>query len=172
MSATKKIIYSVIALTVVSSGIAAAAIISNNLNNQKNSQNNDYKAPENLDNETNGATATPIATSTNSVNSQQTGSKFRDGTYTVTANYNTPENIESITVTLALNNGIIESSSFTSGAVNGTSRRYSRLFADNYKPFVVGKSIDTLRLGAIAGASLTTIGFNNALVKVREQASN
>lgn len=172
MNATKKILYSVIALAVVSSGIAGAAIISNNLNNQKNIQNNDSKAPKNLDNDTNGATATPIATSTNSGNSPQTGLKFRDGTYTVTANYNTPENIESITVTLALKNGVIESSSFTSGAAKGKSLRYSRLFADNYKPFVVGKSIDTLRLDTIAGASLTTIGFNNALVKVREQASN
>lgn len=50
------------------------------------------------------------------------------------------------------------------------SARFQDLFAQNYKPLVIGKNIDEVQLGKVSGSSLTPMGFNDALAKIKTQA--
>jgi hypothetical protein len=54
---------------------------------------------------------------------------------------------------------------------NDPSRGYQEKFAAAVPDEVTGKSIDDLTVGKIAGASGCSDGFNDALAKIREQAS-
>jgi hypothetical protein len=74
-----------------------------------------------------------------------------------------------VTVTLASNKITtvsIDSSSITSG----TSYEYTSLFADGINQAVDGQNINDVQVGRISGASLTPIGFNNALQTIKNDA--
>jgi uncharacterized protein with FMN-binding domain len=96
--------------------------------------------------------------------------KYKDGTYTATASYMSPGGSDDLTVSLTLKNGVVTDSTVTPGAHDGKSSRYQDKFIAGYKNLVIGKSIDTLKLGAVSGASLTPVGFNAAVVKIKTQA--
>lgn len=52
----------------------------------------------------------------------------------------------------------------------GIAKAYQGLFQQNYAPQVNGKKIDTIKLGAVGGSSLTSGGFNAALQAIQDQA--
>jgi hypothetical protein len=54
---------------------------------------------------------------------------------------------------------------------NDTSRGYQERFAAAVPGEVIGKPIADLTVGKLAGASGCADGFNDALAKIREQAS-
>ena len=97
-------------------------------------------------------------------------SNYKNGTYTATGSYDSPAGMESINVSITLNNGIVTASSVTNMAGDRTSSRYQTRFIGGYQPYVVGKSIDSIKLGVISGSSLTPIGFNNALATIKAKA--
>lgn len=53
---------------------------------------------------------------------------------------------------------------------NDTSRGYQERFAAAVPDEVIGKSIDEVRVGKLAGASGCADGFNNAVAAIRDQA--
>lgn len=95
---------------------------------------------------------------------------YRDGTYTAEGSYNTPGGDESITITVTLQNGLVTSTSATSTPMDSDAQEYQDAFKSAYKGQVVGKKVDNLRLSRVAGSSLTSIGFNNALDQIKNQA--
>ncbi len=97
-------------------------------------------------------------------------SSYKDGSYSATGSYGSPAGTESVKVTLALKNGIIESADVVGEANDHTSKRYQDMFISNYKQYVVGKNIDSVNLDKISGSSLTPVGFNNAVAKIRTEA--
>jgi len=51
------------------------------------------------------------------------------------------------------------------------SARFQKIFTDNYKPMVIGKSLDEVcTLGKVSGSSLTPMGFDAACVKIQAEA--
>lgn len=77
-----------------------------------------------------------------------------------------------MTITLALADDTITAVDVEPMPVNNdTSRGYQERFAAAVPDEVVGRSIDDLEVGIIAGASGCADGFNDALDKVREEAS-
>src|SRR5205823_2890256 len=70
-----------------------------------------------------------------------TASPYKDGTYSVDGNYTTPDGPESIGVTVTLKNGIVTDTSLTEHPRHPQSFQFEGIFADNYKPLVVGKDI-------------------------------
>jgi hypothetical protein len=48
--------------------------------------------------------------------------------------------------------------------------QFEGMFADSYKPLVVGKSVDSINLDKVSGSSLTPKGFNDALDQIKSQA--
>ena len=97
-------------------------------------------------------------------------SKYKDGTYGATGTYRTPESVETISVTLTLANDVVTDVTSTISASAPESAQYQRSFLNNYKAFVVGKSIGSLKLSQVSGSSLTSGGFNSALSQIKAKA--
>jgi len=120
--------------------------------------------------------STPAAGSTSESSSGDAGSgadasALKDGTYTEDGSYNSPGGEESITVKLTLAGGVIEDLDVTSNATNPNSKKYQGEFVDGINDVVVGKSIDDLNVSKVAGSSLTSGGFNDAIDKIIADAS-
>jgi len=95
---------------------------------------------------------------------------YTDGTYTSVGNYISPGGEEQIKVVLDLRDGIVIDVQLDPLAERPTSVFFQRRFESAYKELVVGKSIDEVSLDVVAGSSLTPIGFNDALQKIRDMA--
>ncbi|MDB5182611.1 MAG: hypothetical protein JWO47_395 [Candidatus Saccharibacteria bacterium] len=122
---------------------------------------------------TDTTTPTPAATDTTTTTTPTTDtstSSFKDGTYTATADYATPENTENIKVTVTLKDGIVTDTSAAASAISRESKEYATEFVQNYKSFVVGKSIASIKLSRVSGSSLTSQGFNDAISQIENQA--
>jgi uncharacterized protein with FMN-binding domain len=123
----------------------------------------------------------PIAQTSTGDNSQNTPtppatppvaitSTYKDGTYSADGSYNSPGGPDSISVTLTLKNDIVTDTNVVPNPGDRTSARYQNMFVSGYKQYVIGKDITSLNLGKISGSSLTPIGFDNALAKIKAQA--
>lgn len=112
----------------------------------------------------------PVRSTTAPASPGSTAAEYQDGTYTVRGVYGGAPSY--ITVTLTLTDDTI--SDVQVGLMpdnNDTSRGYQERFAAAVPDEVNGKSIDDLQVGIIAGASGCADGFNDALDKIRQQAS-
>ncbi|MEI6728501.1 MAG: hypothetical protein WCK98_02555 [bacterium] len=115
---------------------------------------------------------TTNSTVSNSSISVTTGS-FKDGTYTASGSYNTPESVESIDVTITLKNNLISSVSTSTNAKDRESKQYLNLFKQGISSVVNSKTLDKATVsGSVNGSSLTGSGFNEALKKIADQARN
>lgn len=98
------------------------------------------------------------------------GTAYADGTYTVRGVYGGAPSYMTITLTL-------DDETITDVTVepmpdnNDTSRGYQERFAAAVPDEVIGKSIDDLEVGIVAGASGCADGFNDALAKIRDEAA-
>ncbi len=98
------------------------------------------------------------------------GTEYKDGTYTVRGVYGGAPSYLTVTVMLSadtVTKVIVEPMPDN----NETSRGYQERFAAAVPDEVTGKSIDDLKVGKLAGASGCADGFNDALAKIREEAS-
>lgn len=95
-------------------------------------------------------------------------SDYTDDVYTATGNYGSLPS--SITVTVTLEDDIITAVKVTPHATNPTSLDLQRRFADVVPAVVVGKHIDEVKVGRLAGSSGTPDGFNAAIERIMEQA--
>lgn len=119
------------------------------------------------------STTSASSTSTASTNATTTNSSgYKDGTYTATSDYFVPPGQESIKVNLTLSSGTITSVSIQNSEGDRDSALFQENFASQYKQYVVGKKISSLRLGVIAGASDTTQGFADALSQIAAKAQS
>ncbi len=120
-------------------------------------------------------TATSVSSDAASNDSPATkaiSATYKDGSYSAIGGYNSPGGAEKIEVSIILKNGIITDTSTEGLATSGEAESYQGDFVGAFKEFVVGKSIDQLRLSRVAGASLTTGGFNNAITQIKSQAKS
>jgi uncharacterized protein with FMN-binding domain len=97
---------------------------------------------------------------------------YKDGMYTQEGDYTSPGGPEQIEVKLTLKNNVIVESEVVAKAERPKSKFMQGVFIDNYKPLVVGKSINDLNLGKVAGSSLTPQGFNDAVAKIKAEAKS
>ncbi len=98
-------------------------------------------------------------------------SQYKDGTYTSTGNYDSPGGMEKIGVTVTLTNGVIKSVSVDTGTPSSfDAQKYQNKFSQGISGVVVGKSLDQATVGRVNGSSLTGIGFNEAITKIKTQA--
>lgn len=98
-------------------------------------------------------------------------SSYKDGTYSASASYRTPDSIETIDVSLTVAGGVVTGSSVHQIPTTRDARVYQSYFAENYKPYVVGKKLSDISLSRISGSSLTPQGFNDALDQIKSQAA-
>ena len=96
--------------------------------------------------------------------------EYKDGTYTASGTYQSPGGREEIEVTVVLAGGKITSTNAIAKAASGTSRQYQQEFVSGYKGLIVGKDINEVELDRVAGSSLTSNGFNDALDEIKQDA--
>lgn len=98
---------------------------------------------------------------------------YADGEYTGTGSYIPPSNKqEEVTVTMTLSGGTVTAVEVSPSGNNPTSKRYQAEFTDGIQKEVVGKPIDSLDVGKVAGSSLTSQGFNKALEQIKAEAGS
>lgn len=72
---------------------------------------------------------------------------------------------------MTLEDGVITAVEVTPTATIVTSRDFQERFAEAVPDEVVGRPIDEVELDYLAGSSGTTLGFNDALEKIKAQAA-
>lgn len=110
----------------------------------------------------------------NSISTEPSNSSlsFKGGTFNATGNYKTPGGMESIAVSVTLgSDGIVTDATVTPEGKTGEAQNYQNKFASGFKSLVVGKKIDEVQLSRVAGSSLTSGGFNDAIKDIEKQAS-
>jgi uncharacterized protein with FMN-binding domain len=96
---------------------------------------------------------------------------YTDGTYEATGSYTSPNGQEEVDVSITLESDIITAVTVTPEATNPNSVNYQNQFADGIAAVVVGQSIDEIEVSRVAGSSLTSGGFNEAVETIKSEAS-
>lgn len=128
---------------------------------------------QNNQNDTPNESATTQSSDNSSQNTGNTSSdvsSYKDGTYSATGSYVSPGGRESIELTVTIKDGVITSTELKQNANDGDAKQYQAAFAGGYKDLVVGKKVDEVKLSRVAGSSLTSNGFNDALDQIKEDA--
>lgn len=98
-----------------------------------------------------------------------TGS-YADGEYSATGEYQSPGGPESIEVTVSLEGNVVTDVTVTGNATAGNALRYQTEFEEGIAAEVVGVNIDELAVDKVAGSSLTSDGFNDAIAQIKADA--
>ncbi len=98
------------------------------------------------------------------------GSLYKDGTYSADGTYVSPNGTETVGVELTLSSGTVTAVNITQHPSNPNTRKFQGEFAGGIASQVVGKSIDQLKVSKVAGSSLTSGGFNQAVEKIKSEA--
>lgn len=104
-------------------------------------------------------TAAPVAAST-----------YVDGTYTQSGSYQTPNGTESVDVTITLEKDVITAVAVTGSGGSRDTQEYQGQFIAGIAAVVVGQDIDQLAVSKVAGSSLTSGGFSNAVEAIKADA--
>lgn len=99
------------------------------------------------------------------------GSVYADGTYTAEGSYATPETVETVSVTITLSGDVVTAVEVTGDPQTRESEQYQSQFIGGIAEAVVGKSVDELSVSRVAGSSLTSGGFNQALEAIKAEAA-
>lgn len=114
------------------------------------------------------ATGTPA---TSAAPSAAAGSaSYKDGTYSADGNYVSPNGTETVGVTLTLAGGAVSDVQITQHPSNPNTRKFQGEFAGGIQSQIVGKSLDEIKVSKVAGSSLTSGGFNQAVEKIKSDA--
>ncbi|WP_066292504.1 FMN-binding protein [Arthrobacter sp. B6] len=111
--------------------------------------------------------STPSSTSSSLASS---GSVYKDGTYSADGTYVSPNGTETVGVELTLASGNVTAVNITQHPSNPNTRKFQGEFAGGIADQIVGKSIDELNVSKVAGSSLTSGGFNQAVDKIKAEA--
>ena len=95
---------------------------------------------------------------------------YRDGSFQANGTYQSPNGSENIIVVLEIENDIVTGVEVTINPNNPTTANYQGQFADGIDDIVVGQDIDTLDVTVVAGSSLTSNGFREALNAIKADA--
>ena len=96
---------------------------------------------------------------------------YKDGSYTAPGTYASPGGAEHISVTLTLAKNIITALTVTTVQADPTAAAYEGMFEAGIGAVTIGKEINSLNIGVVAGSSLTSMGFNQALAAIKAHAA-
>lgn len=95
---------------------------------------------------------------------------YRDGTYQANGTYESPNGSENIIVLIELENDIVTDVEITTNPNNPTTANYQGQFASGIGDLVIGEDIDQLDVTVVAGSSLTSNGFREAIAAIKADA--
>jgi uncharacterized protein with FMN-binding domain len=117
-----------------------------------------------------GAATGASAASGTSSSLASSGSVYRDGTYSADGTYRSPQGQETVGVQLTLASGTVTAVKITEHPSNPNTRKFQGEFSGGIAAQVVGRNIDELNIEKVAGSSLTSGGFNEAVEKIKAEA--
>ncbi|TBN57739.1 FMN-binding protein [Glaciihabitans arcticus] len=121
-----------------------------------------------------GCAAAATPTDTGSDAGTDTGSAsdapYADGTYEASGDYQSPNGIETVDVTITLADDTVTDVQVVGHGQAPESREYQGQFIDGIAAEVVGKDIDEISVDRVAGSSLTSGGFMKALDAIKADA--
>lgn len=97
---------------------------------------------------------------------------YKDGTFSADGNYVSPNGTETVGVTLTLAGGAVSDVQITQHPSNPNTRKFQGEFAGGIKSQIVGKRLDEIKVSKVAGSSLTSGGFNQAVDKIKADAKS
>ena len=97
---------------------------------------------------------------------------YKDGTFSADGNYVSPNGTETVGVTLTLAGGAVSDVQITQHPSNPNTRKFQGEFAGGIKSQIVGKRLDEIKVSKVAGSSLTSGGFNQAVDKIKSDAQS
>ncbi|MBD7956908.1 hypothetical protein H9651_04610 [Microbacterium sp. Sa4CUA7] len=118
-----------------------------------------------------GETATAGSATDDGSGSAGGEATYADGTYEATGSYSTPESVEQIQVTVDLADDVITAVEVVGDPTRPESERYQGQFIGGISDVVVGKDIDEISVSRVAGSSLTSGGFNQAIEQIKADAA-
>ncbi len=95
---------------------------------------------------------------------------YRDGTYQANGTYESPNGSENIIVLVELTDDVVTNVEITTNPNNPTTANYQTQFANGIAALVVGEDIDQLDVTVVAGSSLTSNGFREAIAAIKAEA--
>ena len=98
------------------------------------------------------------------------GGSYQDGTYSADGNYVSPNGNETVGVELTLAGGAVTDVKITEHPSNPNTRKFQGEFAGGIQSQIVGKQLDEIKVSKVAGSSLTSGGFNQAVEKIKSEA--
>ncbi|MFN4002719.1 hypothetical protein [Microcella sp.] len=119
-----------------------------------------------------GATAALLGTLTGCATAAEApvDASYRDGVYQANGTYQSPNGNENIIVVIELADDVVTDVDITVNPNNPTTANYQGQFADGIGALVIGEDIDTLDVTVVAGSSLTSNGFREALATIKADA--
>lgn len=118
-----------------------------------------------------GASSTDQAVDTTDSGSSSGSATYTDGTYTADGSYATPESVETISVTVTLADDVITAVEVTGNPTKTESEQYQSQFIGGIQDAVVGQDLDEISVSRVAGSSLTSGGFNEAIDAIKAEAA-
>ena len=97
-------------------------------------------------------------------------SGYRDGSFSAVGRYATPGGDESIGVTVQIAHQRITAVAVAVEAKSPTAMQFQEQFSTRILPAIVSRDLASAGVSRVAGASLTSLGFNNALQQIRTNA--
>ena len=116
-----------------------------------------------------GQASSPQATNAAPSSAAGTGA-YKDGTYSADGNYVSPNGNETVGVELTLAGGAVTGVKITPHPTNSNTRKFQGEFAGGIQSQIVGKKLDEIKVSKVAGSSLTSGGFNQAVEKIKSEA--
>ena len=95
---------------------------------------------------------------------------YRDGVYQANGPYESPNGAENIIVVIELENDLVTDVEITVNPNNPTTADFPGQFAEGIGDLVIGEDIDSLNVTVVAGSSLTSNGFREALKSIKADA--
>jgi uncharacterized protein with FMN-binding domain len=129
----------------------------------------DAETPADTASEAPSSAATESSSDTDS--GSLAGGAYADGTYTAEGSYATPESVETIEVTVTLEGDVVTAVEVVGDPQAAESQRYQSEFIGGISDEVVGQSLDDISVSRVAGSSLTSGGFNDALEAIKTEAA-
>lgn len=116
------------------------------------------------------ATETAAEETTAAGDSAAAAGEYKDGTYEAEGSYQSPAGEETVGVSLTLADGKVSAVTVTPQATDSNSVRFQGEFKDGISSEIVGKDLDEIEVSKVAGSSLTSGGFNQAVETIKTEA--
>ena len=95
---------------------------------------------------------------------------YTDGIYSALGGYSSPGGPQSINVAVQLKNDEVAWVMVTPSSFIGEAGEFQARFADEIRGEVIGVDIDAISISRVAGSSLTSMAFNDALGQIKTEA--